>query len=122
MTCLRAERPSFGDRRPSRSVPASEFPRRLACARPAWSAGPARHAGGDLGRVAQGLQHDAIALGQLQQAVDAILRLVRIEREGEADRAEPDRRGAIDAKRAAEIEVALGLESAAGEAEFERGG
>src|SRR2546423_15522742 len=58
-----------------------------------WSHGNARH---QLGRAAQSLQHDAIALGQFQEAVDAVLRLVGVEREGEADRGKTDRRGAGD--------------------------
>src|SRR4051812_30622676 len=79
-------------------------------------------AGGDLGRVAQGLQYDTVTLGQFQQGIDAILRLVGVELEGEADRAKADRRGSLHPQSAAEIEVALGLEAAAVEAEFERGG
>src|SRR2546430_13708942 len=75
--------PSFGDRRRLRPVPASEFPCRLACADPVGSPRAVRHARCDLGRAAQGLQYDAIALSQLQEAVDAVLRLLGVEGEGE---------------------------------------
>src|ERR1051326_6240016 len=80
--------------------------------------GNARH---QLGRVAQCLQHDAIALGQLQEAVDTVLRLVGVEREGQADRTKADGRGAIDPQCAAEIEIAFGPDRTALQAEFERG-
>src|SRR5438105_4566 len=56
---------------------------------------------------------------QLEQAVDAVLRLVGIEGEAEADRGKADRRGPIDPERPPEIEVALGLDAAALQAEFE---
>src|SRR5438270_11529542 len=82
-----------------------------------WSRGNARH---QLGRAAQSLQHDAIALGQFQEAVDALLRLVSVEREGEADRVKADRRGAVDPERAAEIEIALGPDRVTFQAEFSR--
>src|ERR1051326_7297719 len=112
--------PLTRDRRRWRPVPASGFPGRLACTGSGgtWSPGNARP---QLGRMAQALQHDAIALGQLQEAVDAVLRLVGVEREGQADRTKTDGGGAGDPQCAAEIEIAFGTDRAALQAEFERG-
>src|SRR5690348_1982363 len=76
---------------------------------------------GDRRGTAQGLQHDAIALGQSQQRVEPLLRLVGVERKAEADLAEADRGGALDTKRAAEIEIALGADLTTAQAKFERG-
>src|SRR5271155_5597376 len=67
----------------------------------------------DRRRLAQGLQHDAVALGQLQQRVHPVLRLIGVEVEGEADVAEADRRRPIDAERTAEVEIAFGAHLAA---------
>src|SRR5438094_562933 len=72
------------------------------------SARNAYDARGDVGRVAQRLQYDAVALGEFQQRVDPVLRLLGVEFEGEADRAKADRRSAIHPQGAAEVEVALG--------------
>src|SRR6185436_511740 len=41
--------------------------------------------------VVEGLEHDAIALGQLEQLVDLVLRRVGVDLEVEADRPESDR-------------------------------
>src|SRR5690348_1858518 len=98
--------PLTRDRRRWRPVPARRVPGQLACPGSGgpWSRGNARH---QLGRMAQGLQHDAIALRQLQEAVDTVLRLVGVEREGQADRAKTDGRRAVDPQRAAEVEIAF---------------
>ena len=59
-------------------------------------------------RGAQRLKHDAVALGQLEQLVELLLRRVAGELERQADVAEADGRLAVDAERAAEVEIALG--------------
>ena len=90
--------------------------RRLRC-RGDFARLPARH---DLGGrrhrqlrlLVDGLEHHAIALGELQQRIDALLRLVGVEIEAQPDRAKADRRILGDAERAAEIEVALGRDRA----------
>ena len=62
---------------------APELPRR--CAGPPRGGKPfAPHS-----PVVQGLEHDAIALGQLEELVDLLLRRVGVELEGEADRRKP---------------------------------
>ena len=60
------------------------------------------------GALAQGLVHDAVALGELEQLGDRGLVGVGVQREREPDRPEADRRVAVDAERAAEVDVALG--------------
>ena len=60
-----------------------------------------------------GLEDHAIALGELEQLVELVLRRVGLDLEGEADRPEADRRVLVDAERAAEIEIALGRDGAA---------
>src|SRR2546429_8507987 len=50
----------------------------------------------------------AIALGELEQLVELLLALVGVDRKGEPDPREADRRILGDAERAAEIEIALG--------------
>src|SRR4051812_20072358 len=86
----------------------------------ARSTGAADHRRSDLGGAAQGLQYDTVALGQAQQGLQPVLRLIGLQREGEADGAEADRRLAVDPKRAAEIEIALGPNGAAAQLDFER--
>src|SRR3954469_8614228 len=65
--------------------------------------------GRDSGRVAQGLQHNTVALGQFQQRVDPILRLVRSESKSETYLAEANRCRAVYSECAAEIEVTLSM-------------
>ena len=60
----------------------------------------------------EGLVHDAVALRQLQQRRELFLRGGRVELEREADRAEADRRVAVDAHRPAEVEIAFGDDAA----------
>ena len=67
------------------------------------------------------LEHHAIAFGELHQRIDPLLRLVRLEFEGQADRPEADRRILGDAQRAAEVEVAFGRNGRAVELELQRG-
>ena len=62
------------------------------------------------GAAAQRLKHDAVALGELEQLVELLLRGVAHDVEAQADVAEAHRRLAIDAERAAEVEVALGAQ------------
>src|SRR3546814_9655433 len=67
----------------------------------------------DARRLGDRLQDHAEALRQLQQLVDALLRLRGVEVEGDADLAEADRRLLVDAQGAAEVEVALDDDAAA---------
>ena len=60
--------------------------------------------------VAQRLKHDAVALGELQELIELLLRGVALDVEAQADVAETHRRLAVDAERAAEVEVALGAQ------------
>src|SRR3546814_8594958 len=62
------------------------------------------------------------ALGQLQQLVDALLWLLGVEIEGDADVAEANRRFLVDAQGAAKVEIALDDDAAARELEVDRGG
>ena len=55
-----------------------------------------------------GLIHHAIALGELEELIELLLRRVGVDIEGEADLRKADRRILGDAERAAEIEIALG--------------
>src|SRR5690349_2123582 len=64
------------------------------------------------GRLAEGLEDDAVALGQLEQRVEAVLRLVGVELEAQAQVGEADRRGLVDAERAARVEVAFDQDGA----------
>jgi hypothetical protein len=70
-----------------------------------------RQARGELGRHGQGLEDDAVTLGQLQQGLEFFLAGIGLELEAEADRAEADRGFAGDCQGAAEIKVALGVDS-----------
>src|SRR5690349_12313703 len=56
--------------------------------------------------VVETLEHHAIALGQLEELVDLLLRRIRVDLEGETDIPKAHGRGLVDAERAAEIEVA----------------
>src|SRR3546814_7421851 len=78
--------------------------------------------GRDARRLGDGLQHHAEALGQLQQLVDALLWLLGVEIEGDADVAEANRRFLVDAQGAAKVEIALDDDAAARELEVDRGG
>src|SRR5204863_8573556 len=56
--------------------------------------------------LGDGLIDHAIALGELEQLVELVLRRVGRDVEAEPDLAEPDRRFLVDAERAPEIEIA----------------
>src|SRR5204863_3914169 len=64
--------------------------------------------GGDRGRLADRLQHDAIAFGELKQLLLLLLARVAVELEFQRNVAETDRRVLRHAERATEIEIALG--------------
>src|SRR3954454_24967942 len=70
--------------------------------RPSRPADPERDAAG------KRLVDDAVALGGLEQRVELLVARVGLELEAQADRGEADRRLAVDAHRAAEVEVAFG--------------
>ena len=55
------------------------------------------------------LQHHTIALGELHERVELVLRRVGVELEVEPDVGEADRRVLRDAERAAKVEIALRL-------------
>jgi [protein-PII] uridylyltransferase len=62
----------------------------------------------NLRAVLDGLIDHAIALGELQQLIELVLRRVGVDIEAQADLREADRRLLVDAERAAKIEIALG--------------
>src|SRR5713226_9383645 len=68
-----------------------------------------------------GLEHHAIALGELHQRVDLLRARVAVDVKIEANRAETHGGVLGHAQRAAEIEVALGADRAALERQLERG-
>src|SRR5262245_18974152 len=68
-----------------------------------------------------GLVDHAIALGQLEELVQLLLRRVGVEIERQADLREADRRVLGDAERAAKIEIALGRDPARLERNLECG-
>src|SRR5882757_9346945 len=68
-----------------------------------------------------GLVDDAIALRELEQLIELLLRRVGLDVEAQADLREADRRVLGDAERAAEVEVALGRDLAGLERNVERG-
>ena len=72
------------------------------------------------GLLIDGLEHHAVALGQLDECVDALLRFIGVETEIEPDGAEADRRILCHAQRAAKIEIAFGLHRGGAEPEFQR--
>ena len=81
-------------------------------------------AGGDadaqLGRPGERLKHDAVALGEADERGEILLAGVRVEVEAQADRAKAHGRVAVDAERAAEVEVALGVDPAASHVDADR--
>src|SRR5207245_1445079 len=62
-----------------------------------------------LGATGKRLEDHAVALRRLQKCVELVLTRVAVELEAQADRAEPHRRIAVDAKGASEVEIALGV-------------
>ena len=58
-----------------------------------------REGDGQLRLVVQGLEHDAVALGELEELVELLLGRVGVEIERQADRPESDRRLPVDAER-----------------------
>ncbi len=70
----------------------------------------AGHADVDRRSVPDGLVDDAVALGQLEELVEPLLRRVGVDREGQPDLRETDRRFLVDPERAAKIEIALGMD------------
>src|SRR6185503_7268581 len=64
------------------------------------------------GRLAQGLRDDAVTLGQLEERGDLVFRRVGVELEAQADGLEAYRGVLRDAERAAEVEVAFGMNAA----------
>ena len=104
---LRAVRPQL-----ARSVSCSEGP--LACGPSVvlGRRGGALELDVELRAARERLQHDAVALGQLEQRGELLVVGVGVELEAQADVAEADRRGLVDAQRAAEVEVALGVDLA----------
>ena len=69
---------------------------------------PVNYVAVDRRRVADCLQHDAIALGEFDQLLPLLLRRVGVEIEAQPDRAKAHRRILRHAERAAEVEVAFG--------------
>src|SRR6478672_6057639 len=70
--------------------------------------------------LGDGLIHYAIALGELEQLVELVLRRIGFDIEAEPDLAEPDRGLLVDAERAAKIQIALGRDRAGLERDGER--
>ena len=64
-----------------------------------------------LRRSRERLEHDAVALGEADERGEVLLAGVRVEVEAQADRAEAHGRVAVDTERAAEVEVALGVDA-----------
>src|SRR4051794_28189040 len=75
-----------------------------------------------LRRGRERLQYHAVALGQPQQRVELLGRGGRVELEAQPYRREADRCLAVDAERAAEVELSLGGDVPAGDRDLQRGG
>src|SRR5579871_731418 len=71
--------------------------------------------------VADGLIDHAIALGELEQLIELVLRRIAVDVEAQANLRKADRRVLGDAEGAAEIEIALGRHGAGLERDIERG-
>src|SRR5919107_1795207 len=90
-----------------------------------WRAAPlprrsgALHPNAQVRLVVQCLEHDAVALGQLQELIDLLPGSIGVHLKGEADGLEADGRCLVDAERAAEIEIALGLHGSAAQRNLE---
>ena len=84
---------------------------------PAFSSGP----DAQLRRPGERLEHHAVALREADERGEVLLARVRVEVEAQADRAEAHGRVAVDAERAAEVEVALGVDPAALDVDADRG-
>src|SRR4029078_8358481 len=76
---------------------------------------------GDLGRLAQRLKDDAIALGQAQQSAQLVFRRIGVQIEMEADALKSNRGVLGDTQRAAKIEIAFGFDRAAANDDADRG-
>jgi len=88
----------------------------------ALHAGAARDARAQPRRPGEGLEHDAVALGEAQERCELVLARVGVELEVQPHVLEADGRLLVDAERPAEVEVALGADGAAAHVELERGG
>src|SRR5689334_16753805 len=109
-------------RKPSNSIFETDGPRRM---------GPGLrrddnglhplHRHRNLRTVPDGLIDHAIALGQLQQEIELVLRRIGRDLEAQADFGEADRCLLVDAERAAEIEIALGNQMAGLQRHLHRG-
>ena len=66
-----------------------------------------RHRHRDRWAALDGLIDHAIALGQLEQLIELVLRLIGVDIEAQPDLCKADRRILGNAKRAAKIEIAL---------------
>jgi len=76
---------------------------------------------GDLGRLAQRLKDDAIALGQAQQGAQLVFRRIGVQIEMEANALKSNRGVLGDTQCAAKIEIAFGLYRAAANDDADRG-
>ena len=70
---------------------------------------------------AERLEHHAVALREADERGEVLLAGVRVEVEAQPDRAEAHGRLAVDAERAAEVEVALGQDATAPHVDADRG-
>ena len=84
--------------------------RALGRSRPPWPWRVERDV--ELRAARERLQHDAVALGELEQRRQLLVVGIGVELEAQADVAEADRRLLVHAQRAAEVEVALGVDAA----------
>src|SRR3954449_7403108 len=79
------------------------------------------HRDRDLRPVLDGLIDHAIALGELEQQIELVLRRISVDVEAQTDLGEADRGLLVDAERAAEIEIALGVYVAGLQRHLDRG-